>query len=366
MMKSEHTITQGQLVFYIIQTQIGIALLSLPYTLFKVSKQDAWISILIAGIFVQIFLVIFWLLNSRFPTLTIYEILPKLIGKILGKVMVFLYAFQFTLFSSAVLIFYGHLLKIWVLENTPIFVVILLLVFTGVYLGKQNLRIIARFSVFVSFFLLVLFVLVALSFKDANFLYLLPMAKTGWFTILKGSKEATLAILGFDAYLVIGPFVQGPAKGKLKAVTIANLFVTLFYTYLVVASLAYFSPEEMKIIPEPILYLIKSFSFGVVERTDLVFISIWMVMVTTSFVNYLYIASTGVATLFGQPSHSKFVPYVAGVAALIALFIDNRETIKFFTKFVTNAGMVLVLFLPLILLLISYLTRKKETGVKNY
>ena len=50
------------------------------------------------------------------------------------------------------------------------------------------------------------------------------------------------------------------SAGKLKAVTLANTFTTLFYAYAVFTSLIVFSPQELDLLPQPLLYVITSYS----------------------------------------------------------------------------------------------------------
>ncbi|WP_412675597.1 GerAB/ArcD/ProY family transporter [Alkalihalophilus marmarensis] len=107
------------------------------------------------------------------------------------------------------------------------------------------------------------------------------------------AKAATLSLLGFEIFIILFATTEGSIKTKVKAATIANVTVTLIYAYLAFTCYIFFSPEEIDLVPEPILYLIKSFSFIVLERTDLIFLTVWMVSVLTSFVGYLYIASLG-------------------------------------------------------------------------
>lgn len=54
--------TKTQLLFFIIQTQIGVGILSLPYSVFQRAKQDGWMSILLAGLVVQLLILLFWML----------------------------------------------------------------------------------------------------------------------------------------------------------------------------------------------------------------------------------------------------------------------------------------------------------------
>ena len=50
MTKKDQSITKFQLFFILIQSQIGVGLLSLPNAVQKTAKGDGWISTLLAGL----------------------------------------------------------------------------------------------------------------------------------------------------------------------------------------------------------------------------------------------------------------------------------------------------------------------------
>ncbi|BBP92756.1 hypothetical protein BsIDN1_63740 [Bacillus safensis] len=50
----------------------------------------------------------------------------------------------------------------------------------------------------------------------------------------------------------------------------------------------FFSPAELDVIPNPVLYLLKTITFGVIERTDLIFLSFWVFVILATLSNYLY------------------------------------------------------------------------------
>ena len=87
MTENNHSITKFQLFFILIQSQIGVGLLSLPNVVQKTAKGDGWISTLFAGVVVQIMLIIYWQLLKRFPTLIYTEITKKILGSVLGKLI---------------------------------------------------------------------------------------------------------------------------------------------------------------------------------------------------------------------------------------------------------------------------------------
>src|SRR5699024_11634235 len=77
-----------------------------------------------------------------------------------------------------------------------------------------------------------------------------------------------------------------------------NVCVTFVYVFMVLVTVLTLSLDEIVVVPEPVLYIVKSFTFKVIERADLLFTSIWVVLVITSYVLFIYVASIGMQETF--------------------------------------------------------------------
>lgn len=345
----------------IIQAQIGVGILSLPHDVALIAKQDGWMSTLISGVISQGIIFSYWGLSRRFPSLSLYQILPTLLGKFAGKLFILCYALYFMVTGSLVLARYSDILDKWILPRTPNWITMVLILITCIYIVNEGLTSIARFYVLVSPILLVLLVLIAYAMKDANLLYIFPVGDHSILTILKGSKEAAFSMLGFELFLFIHPHVQSSEKEKLIAITTANIFVTCFYTFLVFAALVYFEPNlDIGLTPEPLLYMIKAYSFQVIERTDLFFLSLWLVIVATSIANWLLLSAMGLSSLFRKKHYTRFLPIVAGVYLILALLPDQGRDFENFNHFLGPTHYIFIGIIPLLLLILSWVLSKKE------
>ncbi len=85
--------------------------------------------------------------------------------------------------------------------------------------------------------------LIALGLSRADFSYIFPITEAGWWNIIQASKETITAMYGFEIILIAFPKVNGSSVAKLKAISIANGFVTLFYTFTVWICYIVFSPK---------------------------------------------------------------------------------------------------------------------------
>lgn len=365
MKQNRNKITNKQLVFYIIQAQIGVGILSLPHDVALVAKQDAWMSTLLAGVMSQVIIFGFWGLCKRFPSSSLYQILPKLLGRVIGKVVILCYALYFMITGSLVLARYSDIIDKWILPSTPNWITMLLILITCIYIVNEGLTSIARFYVLVSPILIVLIVLILNSMKDANLLYLFPIGDHSIQTIMKGSKEAAFSMLGFEVFLFIHPFVQSSGKEKLRAITTSNIFVTFFYTFMVFASLIFFEPiRDIALTPEPLLYMIKAYSFQILERTDLFFLSLWLVIVATSIANWLLLSAMGLASLVKKKNYASFLPLVAGINLVLAILTDQGRDFESFNHFLGPTHYIFIVIIPVLLLILSFVLSKKEVVSK--
>ncbi|WP_165921142.1 GerAB/ArcD/ProY family transporter [Paenibacillus albiflavus] len=354
-------ITIRQMILAIIQTQIGVGVLTLPHNIALHAENDSWISTLVAGIITEGIILLMWLLAIRYPNLTLFEIFMEIMGKFIGRILVLCYAVYLMVKGGFILAQYGLIINRWILERTPNWIILLLLLLASAYIAKDSLKSMIRFFVLVLPLIVVLIVLVSYSLKDAKFIYLLPVGASSPIQILNGSQEAIFSMMGFNLLFFIYPFVQGTNKQKLKAVSIAHLFTVAYYTYLVVLSLMYFvSAEDMNHIPESIVYMIKAFSFNVFERMDLFFLSIWVINVATSLMTTIYIACNGFASMFQGKSHRAALPYVCIFIFLLALVLSREDYFDTFSPYFNLSHYIFQFLIPVILLLAAIVWKKQK------
>ncbi|MBH0228623.1 GerAB/ArcD/ProY family transporter [Halobacillus yeomjeoni] len=361
---NDKKISRRQFFFLIVQTQIGVGILALPYDLHIIAMQDGWISLLIAGVLLQIVLVALWLVAKAYPQKDFFQINLEVFTKWGGRIISLIYVMYFISVGILILLLFGRMISMWVLPNTPFWVLTLLLVVVGVYLANAGLFVIARFYTMVSGLLLILFLLMLYSMKEMNLMYILPVGGAGVGKIMSGVNEATLSFFGFFIILILYSKVEGNAKEKLKTIFYAHWFTLGFYLFAVLVSYTFFSTEEMKVVPEPLLYMLKSFEFPLVARIDLFFISIWMVSVATSYTTYVYISGLGLKDLFKSEKTAVFNITVALLSFLVAFFIGyDMNLLEKMKTLTVNAGYISTLFFPFILLALSFIVRKfKKTG----
>ncbi|MCT8138352.1 GerAB/ArcD/ProY family transporter [Anaerobacillus sp. CMMVII] len=365
MEQNKSSITLLQMTFFIIQTQIGIGILSMPYSVFSGGAAgDSWMAVLLAGVVIQMLILLFWKLSKRFPSSSFFDILPKVFGRSIGKLLIGFYMIYFLLVVSLIFILFNSIIDIWAFPQTPNWIFLVMLGILVYYLVIENLRIIARFHTLVSVFLLSIVLLTLPVYTQVDIRYIMPVFNSGFTNFLSGGKEAIFSLLGFELVLFLFPFVKGNEKEKLLYASAANGFVTLFYTYLTFLCTIFFSPEELRLVPHPVLYMLNAFTFTVIERTDIVFLSIWMILVTTSLMSYSYFAAMGLAKIIPIKKQTKTVAIILICASILSLIPRNVLSIDRWSTNIGNLGIIFSIVLPVGTLLLSYALRRLEGKVK--
>ncbi|MFC5403433.1 GerAB/ArcD/ProY family transporter [Cohnella soli] len=354
MIAAKEKITPGQFMILVIQAQIGISVLFLPSSVETIARNDAWICVLLAGLATTVILGVMWKLASRFPAANFLEYLPLLLGKIPGKIAHLCFICMFILNSGQIMVLFADVTRDWIFSETPRWVILGLMLATAGYLARENVRTIARFCVMTFGLVFVLIFIAAYAFKNAELLYILPMARSGLPNLAHGTLKASYSLYGFELVLFCFPYVQGSRKDVLKALFSANTFSTAMYTFLVFICLVVFSPEELKIIPQPVLYMVKALSLTIIERADLYFLSFWAIIIFSTVAIYLYMSAKSVSTLFGKKGHRGTIPIVALLILVIAEFPHNQDAINRLQNIVYVFAGVSFVFLPLLMLFLSY------------
>jgi spore germination protein (amino acid permease) len=358
-MSKAGSLTTLQIFFLIIQTQVGFGILSLPNTLQSTSNGDGWISVIVAGVLVQIFLVLIWLLLKRFPRLTYTEITLSILGKYLGSFINSIIFIYFITIASFVLLQFTSITKEHLLINTPYWVIGLLMILTCTYLAVSDIRIIARFFVLTSVLFLFLFGISFFSFLlPMDLHHVLPIGSSGIREIMNGSLDSLLTILGFEAILFLYPLASKKGAAFLKVITWANVFVTGLTAYFVILCIMIFSGPALKQIHYPVIYFLRPLHFQMVDRLDLLFVSIWIVPLAASIIIYLYLASKSLTFIKAKPS-KLIVLNSAVVFTLFAIAKKDPVSLERYSTFVEYLSYGVVFAFPCMLLLLTYIFKKR-------
>ncbi|MBP3965844.1 GerAB/ArcD/ProY family transporter [Paenibacillus lignilyticus] len=286
-----------QLFCLIFQAQFGLGVLSLPHAVDADAGQDGWIACLFCGLINLVLLLVIWKLSEQNRSITVFQMLRRRLGPWLGGFFNLAIAAYSITVSYETLANWVFISNLWAYENTPSWLLSLLLVGGCAFLVAHPVRVFARFAVFAMAFVPLFIALICYTLKDANLDYILPVFSTGLEKISLGAWNGMMSYAGVGILMVLSPHIQMPSKSVLRIAIMANIAITAVYMLSAFSTTAIFSTEMIGFIREPLLFQFKTVSFKIMERTDLMVQTIWILFIMTSLSTYLLLFKSAVTAL---------------------------------------------------------------------
>lgn len=270
----KHEISSKQLMIFIISSQTGLGIVSLPSTLAEEVGHDGWISILLSGILSIFAVYIILSLLKRYSDKSIFQINILLYGRILGtflNLVLFAYLCATAGITSRMI---NEIIKITVLRSTPPLALSALLLIPTTYVCLKGFKVLSRLSSlsYISYFTVSVFFLISLGKAKLSFIE--PIGLAGIPKIMKGMFFTSFSYLGFELSTVVYPHIIDKNEATKYAV-FANVFTTLFFTIIVFLLTILAGEKSLEHSTFPLFNIATSIRIPVVERADIFIIMAW-------------------------------------------------------------------------------------------
>ncbi|WP_309123389.1 endospore germination permease [Paenibacillus sp.] len=356
-MKPEKVITVVQATSILVSTIVGVGVLPLPLFAVQAAETGAPFATVVAMAIASVGLVIVTLLGMRFPKLTFSELSERIIGKWLAAPMTLLIVSFFAVLSALAAREFGTVVVTSVLKNTPIEVTVFVMLLLATLSARADMR---SFSYMHMFYLPVVLVpaliIVVLSLKNSNMLYLMPIFGNHRPDFFGGVFTIAALFQGYFIMTNVIPCMRRPRKAMIASILGMGIAGGL-YLLLVVAVVAVFGPMETKNLLWPTLELAKTTALpaNVLERLDAAFLSVWVTAVFTTLLSSYYLTVRNMTGLLRLKDHKPFTFFTLPFVFLIAMLPENVLNLYRVIEIVGRIGLVLTLLYPGALLLIAAL-----------
>ncbi|MEK4853719.1 endospore germination permease [Paenibacillus sp. FSL H7-0756] len=310
-----------QAAMLVVNTILPTATVVLPIIISTYAEQDAPLAIIMstaAG------LLIAWIVGAVIqnsngaPFLEwVGEKSSPVVAVILGLLML-----QFYLDTTATILReFVNFVKDNVLINTPVTVLVILILFITIYMVRQGLEAIARVNSLV--ILLYLFFVPLYLFglyNDLNVHHLLPMFDHNLAEITLASLTPTAWMSEVAVLLFLAPYLQYPQRAKIIGWT-GLLFVSALMMFSLITALMVFGPEFIKLSSYPGFATISILRIGrFIEKLDILFISYWVLSIYLKFAIFLFVTVECFKQTFRVSSSRPFIGALGLIIALECLF----------------------------------------------
>lgn len=353
-------ITEIQAAMIVISTIIGVGVLPLPLFAARAGGTGGPMVTVAAVATALTALLIITKLGQRFPNQTIVQYSEELIGKWparLGTVCIIIFFGVLTAMAARE---FGEVVITSVLKNTPLDVTVIVMLLLAAMSTRNSLATFAYIHQF--YFPLILFpalLIIALSLKNANILYLQPVWGESTGGMLHGILMIAALFQGSFVMTLVIPAMRSPGKA-MRASFWGIAISGGLYIMIVIATLAVFGPEETNKLLWPTLELAKvtSLPANILERLDAAFLAIWVTAVFTTLMSAHYFTIHAISQLFRLKDHKLFSMMLLPYVFVMAMYPKNVLHMYEIISIVGRIGLVLTLVYPLVLLVVAIIRNK--------
>ncbi|PEB64613.1 spore gernimation protein [Priestia megaterium] len=357
------SLQMAMLLYFIV---LATAILTLPSVAGKDAKQDLWLSPIWASLIGFLTLGIFLKLNKFYPNENIIQYSERIIGKLAGKTLGFIYLFFHLYLNGIVLRQYAEFIANF-LPKTPIPVVIASMVLVCMFVVYGGVEVLARATqVFLPLFILPLLLMVLLLLPDIEIDNIFPIMGNG---ILPSLQGATSIQSWFNDFFYISfflPFLKDRSKArKLGVISIVAVVLTMVITNLITLLVLGSTTQEYIY---PVISVSRYISIAnFFEHVESMVMAVWVTGIFVKVSAIYYVLTLGTAQCLNVRDYKPFVLPFGFLQVIVALWISSN--FQQLVSFLSTSGIVfffsLEIVIPLFLLLIAFIKKRRNGGLNS-
>ncbi|MGE5653006.1 MAG: GerAB/ArcD/ProY family transporter, partial [Bacillota bacterium] len=292
------SISSRQAAFLVLNSMIGVGILSLPRTLITDAHQHAWVPVLLGGAIPMVGLWLQVRLCKRFPKLDFVRINRRLLGGVLGSIL----PIAFVLYGASVVATvsrnFSDMIMTMLFLRTPKSMLVFILLATAAYTVQFGARVMARLNELLFYLVLPINLLLLPALQAAQVTNLLPLGEMDLLTVAAATLKTAYAYLGFEILMFFYWQVEEQEQ-VLRYSWWATLYVILQYTLVIVVTLLVLGLELVRRFNYPSLAVLRVADIPVFERMELLFVIFYTALVFRPVTNYYLLVSETICRLWG-------------------------------------------------------------------
>lgn len=354
-------ISHIQLRGLIVSIVIGVGVLTMQSNLVRDMGTDGWIAILIGGILSFLMFCIFYNIFKLYPNKDFFEIGNLTVGKAIFKIFKVFFIIYYMILLGLVSRNLGELIKIFLLQTTPLEIIILTFILATTYLSSYEIDKISRASYFIYPIIIlftVMIVITAIPGSEAT--NVLPIFRTDFEGLYKGIGHVIFSFMGVEIVILAIPYVEQKEK-VFKTGIYAISTITLIYLIVFFMVLTNFSQEQIVSQNYPVLVLVRHLDAPglFLENLDGLVMALWILVIFVTMVPAYFAVGKFSSKLFNTKKHKQFILGAVPIIYLIAMWPENflpimNELSNIYFAF----ALICALIIPLVILIIGLIKKK--------
>ena len=341
---------------------VGFGMFTYSQTMGKILGSNGIFLTIVYGLIYMI------LVGMIYKTFKINEFKPlefifeDIFGKFIGRILLFLISLFIIFFISIQLRIFIDSIKIYIFSNISSEFMVIITLFVCYYVVRKDDKVLSGLNEIIFTFLMI-FCLISLFivFKNIDLTNILPIRLSESSSYLNGFFVSNTYFIGGSILYYIFPKYDSKIKKNIhisyKAVLFSFLFLaTIFFVCISVIDLKQTIKSAWPII---LAFTSVDIPGGFIERIDGIIISIAILFFIINFINLYFYSSYLNSKSLGLNKYKFSSLIFIPVIYIFTLLPQNLKDIEFmFNKIIFPISIVISLFVPIILFVLSYVKSK--------
>jgi len=362
-MGEENKLSSKQIRALVVSTAVGIGILTLPNRIAIANGNDGWITIILSGLLVIPIIMVMDRIFKMYPNKDFFTIGREVLGKWVFNIFLIIFFIYFIVLMSNIVRSLGELIKAFLLETTPVEVLIISFVLVTSYIARDNIQIIGRAAYFIYplilSFVIFLFLVIL---PEIDFTNVLPVFQSDFSKIPKGIEIAFFSYMGYEILLFALPYAE-KKEDNLRASLTGLGIVILIYTLIFLLTLAQYGVHSLRRQTFPTLSLVKEVDLPgyFIENLDGLVMAFWVLIVFSTMAAFYYASGIVLSQLFNTKDHGLFILPIAPIVYIISLIPRNVITLyDSLGRYTNYLGFVTIVVMPFVIYFIGLFKTRRQ------
>ena len=356
-------ISNIQIKALIITNVIGVGILSLPSAVALALDNDGWVAIVLGGLITIPFIIIIDRIFKMYPGKNFFQIGREILNPILFNlflIIILVYSMFLLAYASRT---FAEVIKAYILETTPIEVVIITMLLAVSYIARGQIEDIARMALII-YPIIIGFVifLVVINLPNMDYTNIYPIFDINFKMVSKGVITAFFSYLGYEFLVFALPYTED-SKKTLSYSLRGIFFVIGIYLIVFLITLSQYGVDQLKREIWPTIAVIKEVDLPgyFLENLDGIVMAVWVMVIFGTLGPFLYSSGFILSNLFKAKTHEFFILYLLPIIYIIGLLPENIvETNETLSVMINYFGVASVIVIPTIIFILGYIKKRRQ------
>lgn len=333
MFQDSEKISAHQALMLVLSSGLGNIYVIISSTAVDKAGRDGWIAVLIGYFLALLVGIAFLRLGTRFPTKTIVQYCPIVLGKFLGKIYGLVYILVMWSMAIVVLREMIELIRLILPLTPPIKVMAVLFMYLNIYALMKGFEVYARTTeIFVLIAITFIIVIIVFSIPNSNFKYLTPIFEEGVMPVLRAIP--TQCSYGLETILFMAlwlPCLNNKKEAK-KAVLLGLSLSGILLTLSVIVTIALLGVEMTLSYVYPVFYMSSYIQIGrFFTGIEAIFMLAWIVSSYMQISVFFYPSVVGLAQWLNMKDYKILIVPMAIITIISVHYGPNNmvKTLKY-------------------------------------